>query len=152
MSDIVCLSCVGSRRGMATKPVRALNNHVLIAAGLTLLLLAAFGAWTATASNPYSIPVASRVVMFGARDAVLGTALLFVALRKSRFTSATAVIAATILMFGVAMKTMATAAFGLAFPLGWAGHSIWQSQQQSLGRYCSLGIRALTNRCFSGWA
>jgi hypothetical protein len=104
---------------MATKTVRAPNNHVLIAAGIALLLLAAFGAWRAMASNPYSIPVVPRLLMYGARDAILGTALLFVALRKSQFTNPTAVIIATVLLFGIAMKAFDSAAFGLAFHLGW---------------------------------
>lgn len=104
---------------MATKSVRAPNNRVLIAAGITLLLLAAFGVWTATASNPYSIPAVPWAVMHGGRDAILGTVLLFVALHRSQFTGATAVIVATVLMFGIAMKVFGSAAFGLAFHLGW---------------------------------
>ena len=104
---------------MATKVVRAPNNQILIAAGVTLLVLAAFGAWTATTSNPYSIPVVSWVIIRGGRDAVLGAALLFAALRKSRFTGATAVIVATVLMSGIAMKAFASAAFGLVFHLAW---------------------------------
>jgi hypothetical protein len=104
---------------MTTRFVRAPNNHALIAAGIALCLLAAFGVWTATASNPYSIPVVPWVFMHGGRDAILGTALLFVALRNSQFSGAVAVIVATVLMYGIAMKAFASAAFGLAFHLGW---------------------------------
>lgn len=49
-------------------------------------------------SNPYSIPVVPWVLMHGARDAILGTALLFVALRKSQFAGVTAVIVAALLV------------------------------------------------------
>jgi hypothetical protein len=106
--------------GMATKFVRAPNSAVLITGGIALVLLAARGAWSATRSNPYSIPLVPWVAMHGALDAVLGTALLFVALRKSRFAGTTAVIVATFLTFSIAMKAFGSAAFGLAFHLGWA--------------------------------
>jgi hypothetical protein len=107
---------------MAVKVVRAPNNAVLIAGGIALLLLAGRGAGMAVAdANHYPIPLISRVVMGGGPDAILGTALLFVVLRKSQFAGATAVIVATFLTFGIAMKAFGSAVFGLAFHLGWVG-------------------------------
>jgi hypothetical protein len=57
--------------------------------------------------------------MGSAPDAILGIALLFVAMRKSQFAGAAAVIVATFLTFGIAMKVFGSAAFGLAFHPGW---------------------------------
>ncbi len=108
--------------GMAAKVVRAPNSAVLVAGGSALLLLALRGAGMAVAdANHYPIPLVSRVVMGGALDAILGTALLFVALRKSQFAGATAVIVATFLTFGLAMKVLGVLVFGLPFHLGWVG-------------------------------
>lgn len=104
---------------MATKFVKAPDNRVLSAAGTVFLLLAAFGVWRATASNPYSIPIALWVFMLSGRDAILGTALLFVAVRKSQFAGAVAVIVATVLLFRIAMNAFMAAAFGLAFHPDW---------------------------------
>jgi hypothetical protein len=109
-------------RGMAVKLVRVPNSAVLIAGGIALLLLAVRGAGMAVAdANHYPIPLVSRVIMGGALDAILGTALLFVALRKSQFAGAAAVIVATFLIFGFAMKAFGFVVFGLAFRLGWVG-------------------------------
>src|SRR5205814_3929875 len=72
-------------------------------------------------ANHYPIPLVSRVVLGGALDAILGIALLFVALRKSQFAGATAVVVATFLTFGFAMKAFGFVVFGLAFHLGWVG-------------------------------
>jgi hypothetical protein len=104
---------------MAIKSIRAPNNHVLIAAGIALLLLAAFGAWRATASNPYSFPVMLWVFMHGGRDAILGTALLLVALRKSQFAGATAVIVAAFISFGLAFGVVVPLAFGRPVHVTW---------------------------------
>ena len=107
---------------MAVKVVRAPNNAVLIAGGIALLLLAVRGAGMAVAdANHYPIPLVSRVVLGGALDAILGIALLFVALRKSQFAGATAVVVATFLTFGFAMKAFGFVVFGLAFHPGWVG-------------------------------
>ena len=97
---------------MAANSVKAPNNHVLIAAGVALLFLAAFGVWTALVSSPNSIPIASRVVIGGAVDALLGAALLFVAFRKSQFAGTTAVIVATFLVFTVASGLIANVLSG----------------------------------------
>jgi hypothetical protein len=104
---------------MATRSIRTPNNGILIAAAITLLYLATFRAWRATVSNPYSIPVVPWVAMHCARDAILGIALLIVALRKSQFAGAIAVIVATLLMFTVALPVVTDMAFGLAFHPSW---------------------------------
>jgi hypothetical protein len=106
---------------MPVKPVRSPNNFILIAAGIALLLMA-LRAGMAAASH-YPIPTdcvggeAAAVAMSCTRDAILGTALLFVALRRSRFAGATAVIVATLLLFGVAlpMFILAVASASMAF-------------------------------------
>ena len=113
---------VNSRGGrMTLRFVRSPNNLVLIAAGITFLLLATLAARTAVATaNPYRTPMVIRAG--GAMtEAILGAALLFVAVRRSQFAGATAVIVATFLAFGIAMKAFISAAFGLAFHLGWVG-------------------------------
>jgi len=97
---------------MAANSVKAPNNHVLIAAGVALLFLAAFGVWTALVSNPNSIPIASRGVIGGAVDALLGAALLFVVFHKSQFAGTTAVIVATFLAFTVASGLVADVLLG----------------------------------------
>ena len=104
---------------MSSRFVRAPNAPVLIAAGISLLLLAALRAEVvATTANTYRLPVMVRAggVMI---DAILGTALLSVALRRSQFAGATAVIVATFLVFGVV--------FGLVTPLvfGRSAHVTW---------------------------
>jgi hypothetical protein len=107
---------------MAVKVVRAPNSAILIAGGIALLLLTVLGAGMAVAdANHYPIPLVTRVVMGGALNAILGTVLLFVALRRSQFAGATAVIVATFLIFGFAMKALGFVVFGLAFHLGWVG-------------------------------
>jgi hypothetical protein len=107
---------------MAVKVVRAPNSAVLIAGGIALLLLAVRGAGMAVADpNHYPIPLVSRVIMGGALDAILGTTLLLVALRKSQFAGTTAVIVATFLTFSIALKAFGFVVFGLAFHFGWMG-------------------------------
>jgi hypothetical protein len=68
---------------MSVKFVRAPNDPVLIAAGTALLLLAARNT-TVAAAGHYPMPV---VVTSGIGNAVLGTALLFVVLRRSQFAA-----------------------------------------------------------------
>jgi hypothetical protein len=98
---------------MAAKFVRAPNSAVLIAGGIALLLLAVSGAGMAAANaNHYRIPVLTLVFMGGSGDAILGAALLFVALRRSQFSGATAVIVATVLAFGVVAKHVILLFFG----------------------------------------
>jgi len=52
-------------------------------------------------------------------DAILGIALLFVALRGSQFAGATAVIVATFLTFGVVFGHVTSLAFGLSDRITW---------------------------------
>jgi hypothetical protein len=104
---------------MTLKFVRAPNRLVLIAAGIALLLLATLGARAAAVNpNPYQIPIVLRAE--GAiRDAILGGALLFVALRTSRFAGATAVIVATFMTFLVVFGHVTSLAFGLSDRITW---------------------------------
>jgi hypothetical protein len=132
---------------MATKSVRAPNNYVLIAAGIALLVLAAFGVWTALASNAYPIPVLGRVVIGGSWDAILGAALLFVALRRSQFAGATAVIVATLLMFAVAFHLVMNVVIG-SLHVGWRSGINLVMQRPSFGPCCFRGIGGLTSRRF----
>lgn len=60
------------------------------------------------------------VALGGAWDAILGTALIVVALRRSQFTGATAVIVATVTVFGFALRQVTSLAFGLPDHIGWA--------------------------------
>lgn len=107
---------------MSFKFVRAPNSPVLIAAGIALLLLvlqAVFNAGQTVAfARIHHIPV---MVLAGgpAIEAIFGMALLYVALRKSQFAGAVAVVIATFLIFGIAMDAFASVAFGLAFHLSW---------------------------------
>ena len=86
---------------MSVKVVRAPNNPVLIGAGIALLLLAAWGVSGAPAAAralQYRIPI---WVLTGGdiRDGILGIALLYVALRRSKFAAATTVVVAALLTF-----------------------------------------------------
>ena len=86
---------------MSVKVVRAPNNPVLIGAGIALLLLAAWGVSGAPAAAKalqYRLPM---VVLAGGaiRDGILGIALLYVALRRSKFAAATTVVVAALLTF-----------------------------------------------------
>jgi hypothetical protein len=104
---------------MTFKLVRAPNRPVLIAAGMALLLLAAFGARTAAATaNHYRMPV---MMLEGGplKDGILGIALLFVALRGSLFAGATAVIVATFMTFGVVFSHVTPLAFRLSDQITW---------------------------------
>jgi len=104
---------------MAAKFVRAPNNLALIAAGIALLLLATLGVRTAAANaNHYRMPV---VVLAGGaiENAILGAALLFVTLRRSRFAGATAVIVATIMTFNVVFGLVTPLAFGRSARVTW---------------------------------
>src|SRR5438309_6849052 len=84
---------------MAPKSVRLPNRVGLFAAGVALLLLAVLGTEIAAANaNHYRVPFVLRAGS-AIRDAILGIALLFVVLRKSRFAGPIAVVAATLLAF-----------------------------------------------------
>jgi hypothetical protein len=104
---------------MTLRLVRAPNRLVLIAAGIALLLLAALGAGSAAAAaNHFRIPV---MMLEGGpiKDAILGIALLFVALRGSQFAGATAVIVATFMIFGVVFGLVTPLAFGRYAHVTW---------------------------------
>jgi len=105
---------------MAAKFVRAPNSPVLFAAGIALLLLAVLAAGRA-AANHYQMPVVLLVAGHVTRNAILGAALLFVALRRSQFAGATVVIVATFLTFGVALAAFRSLAFGSAQMTWWDG-------------------------------
>ena len=120
MSCIVHPLGISAGVRMASKFVRTPNSAVLIAGGIALLLLAVRGAWTAVASaNHYQLPVVDLVVIGGVWNAILGAALLFVAVRRSQFAGATAVVVATFLIFGVVFNRVTSLAFGLSAPLTW---------------------------------
>jgi uncharacterized membrane protein YsdA (DUF1294 family) len=108
---------------MTAKFVRAPNSAVLIAGGIALLLLAVSGVGMAAANaNHYRIPVLTLVFlvfMGGSGDAILGAALLFVALRRSQFAGATAVIVATVLAFGIVAKHVISLFFGTSAHVTW---------------------------------
>jgi hypothetical protein len=107
MSGTVCrLGVQFAEWGMVVKFVRAPNSPVLLAAGIALLLLAARNAEMAAAGHfPMALVVASC-----ARNAILGAALLYVALRASRYAGVTAVIVATLLTFGAMTLLIGTVA------------------------------------------
>ena len=93
---------------MTSKSIRTPNSLLLIAAGTALLLVGAAGAANALSNaHHYRIPI---LEMSGGaiRDAILGTALVFVAIRKSQFAGATAIIVATVLVFFLAMSAVAS--------------------------------------------
>src|SRR5689334_13331264 len=104
---------------MSVKFVRAPNSPVLVAAGIALLLLATLGARTAVATaSHYRIPV--MVLEAGPiKDAILGIALLFVALRGSQFAGATAVVVASYITFGVVFGHVTSLVFGLSDRITW---------------------------------
>src|SRR5260221_9728959 len=105
---------------MAVRFVRAPNNAVLIAGGIALLLLAVRGAGMAAANaNDYRISVVHLVVLGGAWNAILGAALLLVALRRSQFAGAAAVIVATLMTFSVVFGLVASFAVRLSARLTW---------------------------------
>ena len=104
---------------MTSRFVRAPNAPILIAAGIALLLLATRQAEVvATTANTYRLPVMIRAggVM---KDAILGTALLSVALRRSQFAGATAVIVATFLVFGVVFNLATSLVFRTPAHVTW---------------------------------
>lgn len=96
---------------MAAKFVRAPNSPVLFAAGIALLLLAVLAAGRA-AANHYQMPALLLVAGHITRNAILGAALLFIALRRSQFAGATVVIVATFLTVGVALPALGSLTFG----------------------------------------
>jgi len=104
---------------MAVKLVRAPNSPILIVAGLALLLLAAVGVERAVL-NPhhYRVPV---VVLAEPSiiTAIQGMALLFVAIRRSKFAGVTAVIVAAFISFGMAFGVVLPLAFGRPVHVTW---------------------------------
>jgi hypothetical protein len=95
---------------MAAKLVRAPNSHILIVAGLALLLLGAVGVERAVLNtHHYRVPV--MLLAEGAVvNAVFGIALLYVAIRRSQFAGVTAVIIATFIAFAVVSQMVVSLA------------------------------------------
>lgn len=104
---------------MAAKLIGAPNSPILIVAGLALLGLGATGVVGAVL-NPshYRVPV-----LFLAEGSIIaaiqGMALLFVAIRRSRFAGVTAAIIAAWITFGVVFGIVAPLAFGLPAHVTW---------------------------------
>jgi hypothetical protein len=97
---------------MASKIVRAPDSRVLIGAGVALLLLTMRdAAMIAENANHYRPEVMEALAGGVITKAILGIALLFVAVRQGRFAWATAVIIATLLMFSFALNAFASLAF-----------------------------------------
>lgn len=104
---------------MTRRFVRAPNASLLIAAGVALILLAMLNAGMAVPhANNYRIEMVVALAIGVLRNATLGMALLFVAIRRSQFAGATAVIVATFLIFGVALNAFASLAFS-SVDLSW---------------------------------
>ena len=103
---------------MASTFVRANRNSVLAAVGIVLLLLAIRDAQVIEAiANHYRIPP-RMLVGAVVRDVILGLALLFVAVRKSKFAGTTAVIVATFLIFSVTLWVFSSFVF-TSFHVSW---------------------------------
>ena len=104
---------------MAVRSIRAPNSLVLIAAGIALLLLAVLGVRTAVASaHLYRIPVWA-LSGNAITNAMFGAALLVVALRRSQFAGATAVIVATVITFVFVLYHVTSLVFGLSDHISW---------------------------------
>ena len=104
---------------MAVRSIRAPNNLVLVAAGTALLLLAVLGVRTAVASaHLYRIPVWA-LSGNAITNAMFGAALLVVALRRSQFAGATAVIVATVITFVFVLYHVTSLVFGLSDHISW---------------------------------
>jgi len=104
---------------MAVRSIRAPNSLVLIAAGIALLLLAVLGTRTAVASaHLYRIPVWA-LSGNAITNAMFGAALLVVALRRSQFAGATAVIVATVITFVFVLYHVTSLVFGLSDHISW---------------------------------
>jgi hypothetical protein len=99
---------------MSVKFVRAPNSPVLIGAGIVLLLLGLRSAVAAADHFPMPVVVTSFI-----GDAVLGTALLFVVLRRSQFAGATAIIVGTFLTFDIVLGHVASLVFGTPARVTW---------------------------------
>ena len=69
-------------------------------------------------ANPHHFPML-MLAGGGLKDAGFGAALLYIALRKSQFAGATAVIIATFLTFGVVFSHVTSLAFGLSDHITW---------------------------------
>lgn len=96
---------------MTRRFVRAPNAGLLVAAGVTLVSLAMFDAGMAVAhANNYRIELVVALAAGVLKNATLGMALLFVAIRRSQFAGAAAVIVATFLIFGVALHVFTSLA------------------------------------------
>ena len=104
---------------MAFKSVRAPNIFALIAGAIALLLLGVRGVWTAAAFANHSRVPFALLAASSITAVIFGLALLYVALRKSRFAGTTAVIIGTFLTFGVIADHATALAFGLSDPVSW---------------------------------
>jgi hypothetical protein len=106
---------------MASKLVRANSRTVLIAAGVAFLVLAMSAAQSAIVmAHRYQIPL--WMVSGGAiRDVILGLGLVFFSIRRSKFAGAMAVIAATFLLFGLALRIFTSLASASVHFSWWNG-------------------------------
>jgi hypothetical protein len=104
---------------MATRLVRAPNSPILIVAGLALLVLGAVGVERVVLStNHYRVPTwffAEGPIV----TAILGLALLFVAVRRSKFAGVTAVIVAAFITFRVAFGIVLALTFERSAHVTW---------------------------------
>lgn len=111
--------CAGGE--VNVKSIRAPSGPVLIAAGIAFLLHAALGvqvAATVTKTIQYRAPtwlLAGSAI----RNGILGLALIWVALSRSRYAGATAVVVGTLVIFSVASTIVTDMTFGLAFHPSW---------------------------------
>lgn len=121
---------------MAAKLVRAPNIPILIVAGSALLLLGAVGVEKALLNNNHYNGIVVQWLAEGPMViAILGIALLYLALRRSRFAGIAAVIIATFLTFGVAFGIVMQLAVGRPRYVTWwtaiylaiAGAIVWPS-------------------------
>jgi hypothetical protein len=102
---------------MTVKLVGAPNRPVLIVAGLALFLFAAAAIETQDWYD-YRLPVAVLAIPT-LEYAILGTALLTVAILRSRFASVTAVIIATFITADVVIGTALPLVFGGSVHVNW---------------------------------
>ena len=102
---------------MGGRIVRSPKSPVLIAAGIAFLLLAT-AAMKAQSWYDYRVPVVVLAIPI-LEYAILGTALLIVAILRSRFAGVVAVIVATFITFEVVAGAVLPLAFGGSARVNW---------------------------------